>query len=94
MTPNKEIQIMLEIYRRLFKESSPSGDFDNMMAEGEKNEQGQIVIPFDNYHLSEEDQKMIIDSVLSSRKVLKYLKPSFRAAIALGCSPRYTKKPE
>lgn len=81
---------MLDCYRELFANSTPKGDFDAMMAEAEKNEFGQLVIPFMDYELEEEKFEEILNKYANSKdlKFNEYDKRAFRTAIYLGCSPK------
>lgn len=85
---------MLDCYRELFANSTPKGDFDAMMAEAEKNEFGQLVIPFMDYELEEDKFEEILQKYLNNKdlKFNEYQKRSFRTSIFLGCSPKFKSK--
>lgn len=85
---------MLDCYRELFTNSTPKGDFDAMMAEADKNEFGQLVIPFMDYELEEAKFEEIIQKYLNDKtlKLTEYEKRSFSVSIYLGCSPKFKSK--
>ena len=76
-------QIIMEIYRRMFKEAEPSGDIDKIIKSGE----GQEPNFFMKYYLCEERQKKIIEEVCKKNKCEKRDIQKFHATCALGSSP-------
>jgi hypothetical protein len=85
---NKEEKAMLECYRRLFKASTPSGDFDDLVSNAKLNKRGQKEIPFMDYEIEEEMMSNIVNEVTAEFKIKGYRKNAFRASIYLGCSPK------
>jgi hypothetical protein len=85
---------MLDCYRELFANSTPKGDFDAMMAEADKNEFGQLVIPFMDYELEEAKFEEIVQKYMNDKalKLSEYDKRSFSVSIHLGCSPKFKSK--
>lgn len=88
MKKDKEDEILLEMYRRAYKASTPSGDFDKMLAEAEINELGQKVIPFNDYECEMEVLEQIVKDVIKEYKVPKHRQEAFRVSFMLGCSPK------
>ena len=86
---NKSDQIIWDIYRELYKNSTPSADFDELVNAAEKNSGGQKVIPFNDYEISEEDFNRIIEEQLKGKRLTKWAKQMVRNTILLGCSPRF-----
>jgi hypothetical protein len=86
-TKNEEAALM-ECYRRLYKASTPSADFDKLVENAKLNERGQKVIPFNDYELEQADLDRIINEVMREYKIRKYRRQAFTATIYLGCSPR------
>jgi len=81
--------VVIEIYRKMYAESTPVGDWDKMTESGETNEQDF----FDNYVLSEERQIEIIDQIIKSHKwIRKYERPRIKNTVYLGKSPRFKPK--
>jgi hypothetical protein len=91
MKQNKIDDALFDCYRELFANSTPKGDFDQLVENATINERGQKEIPFDNYEISEARFQEIIVDTLKNHKVPKSLHKSFSIAIHLGCSPRFTK---
>ena len=89
-TPIEE-QAILECYRRMFKASTPSGDFDELLAKAEKNDIGQKVIPFMDYEIEENMFTKILQDIIKEFKIKKYRQDLFRVTIALGCAPKFKK---
>lgn len=91
MTPRMEKKIeaaMMECYRRLFKESTPSGDFDHLVETAIINDRGQKEIPFMDYELEESKWDPIFKEIYKEYKIPTHLRPSFKTSIILGCSPK------
>lgn len=85
---NREEQAILECYRRLFKASTPSGDFDKLLAQAEKNEINQKVIPFMDYEIEKNTFDNIIQDIFEEYNIKKQRQRFFKTAILLGCSPK------
>ena len=86
---SKDEKIIWEIYRRLFKNSVPKGDFDELVKNATTNAAGQKEIPFMNYEIEEELMDDIIEKTLIEYKVkTRYKRKLFKQTIYLGCSPK------
>jgi len=83
----KEEQLMMDCYRELFAKSSPSGDFDMLLAEATINKWGEKEIPFDDYEIDDALLREIIDKY-ANQIYPKWKRLRFRNTIFLGCSPR------
>ena len=92
MKQNKIDDALFDCYRELFANSTPTGDFDQLVEDATINDRGQKEIPFDDYEISEARFQEIIVDTLKKHKVPKSLHKSFSVAIHLGCSPRFTKR--
>jgi|LakMenEpi03Aug12_release.lakeMendotaPanAssembly.Ray.scaffolds.fasta_scaffold1673646_1 hypothetical protein len=86
---NKTDQIIWDIYRELYKNSTPSVDFDELVNAAEENSEGQKVIPFNDYEISEEEFNRIIEEQLKGKRLTKLTKQRIRNTCILGCSPRF-----
>jgi len=86
--------VAMNCYRELFANSTPIGDFDKMMAEADKNELGQLAIPFMDYELEEEKFEEIIQKHMNDKsiKLSAHEKRGFSVSIRLGCSPKFKSK--
>jgi len=91
-TNSKIENIILKIYQDLYKASTPSADFNELLANAGYNELGQKVIEFDSYEISEDVFEKIIKEDLKDVKLPKYVKQGIRNSILLGCSPRFKKE--
>jgi hypothetical protein len=87
---NKEQEALLECYRRLYKDSTPSADFDKLMEAAPEDEDGRKVIDFMAYEIEEKEFHSIVEDVISEYKIKpKYRAQAFRNAIYLGASPKF-----
>jgi|688.fasta_scaffold195208_3 hypothetical protein len=91
MNPNKVDKILHELYRKAFKASTPSGDWDELYANAPLNEFNQKVIPFMDYECEQEVMEEILETTLKEYKVPKWRKRSFEITFWLGCSPKSKK---
>lgn len=89
---NKEDKILLKIYQDLYKASTPSADFDELLANAPLNERGQKVIDFNAYEISEKEFSDILENNLKGIREPKYRKQMYRNTIMLGVSPRFKKE--
>lgn len=80
----------LNCYREMFAASTPSADFDELMANATVNERGQKEIPFMDHVLEQDTFDKILNNFLESKtvKLTKAEKKDFSVTIHLGCSPR------
>jgi len=86
---NEEIdKIFDEIYRRMFKEAEPSGDFDEILKSGE----GKFPNFFMAYYLSDDKQEEIIIKVLDKFKVRDFRREGIKNGIFLGSAPSGNKE--
>jgi hypothetical protein len=88
----KEEQLMLECYRQLFKASTPSADFDNLVENATLNQFGQKEIPFMDYEIDEDEFIQIVDSILKKSRISSWRKESIKRSVLLGCSPKFKQK--
>lgn len=86
----KEEQIIWDIYRDLFKEATPSGNFDKLVEDAPINSRGQKDIGFMNYEISETLFDQILDRHLNVKKITKLKQRIIRNTVLLGCSPRFS----
>ena len=84
----KEEEAMAECYRRLFKASSPSADFDLLIENASIDENGLKHIPFMDYELEENTFESIIAAVIKEFKIKYTHRAPFKVSIMLGCSPK------
>ena len=75
--------IVMEIYRRMYKASKPKDDIDKIIKSGE----GKMPNWFMAYYLSAEKKEKIFDEAMKEFKVPKYKRHSFSIEIYLGSAP-------
>lgn len=85
---NEELAI-LEAYKRLYKNSTPSADFDKLMNSAKLDDEGKKIIEYWNYTISELEYRKIIDLVIKEFKIKRHRADMFKATIALGVSPKF-----
>ncbi len=81
-------EVFNECYRRMFKQSEPSGDFEKIVSSGE----GRMPNFFMGYYLSDENQDKIMEEVFTELKVKKYRQGGIRSGIILGSAPSSNKE--
>ena len=82
-------KVILECYKELFANSTPSADFEELVANASLNEQGQKVIPFTDYEIEEEVFDKLVNRVLDKHKVNKLDRTKVMTHLYLGCSPKF-----
>jgi hypothetical protein len=87
----KEQQIIWDIYRDLYKASSPSADFDKLVEEAPTDDSGRKYIAFMDYQIEESLFNEILDKHLKGRRITKIKQRMFRNTILMGCSPKFKK---
>ena len=80
--------IILNIYRELYNNSTPKADFDELVSKAKIDEQGRKIIPFMDYEIYEEDYIKIVQKHIP-KNYNKFKKEQIKATIALGCSPKF-----
>jgi hypothetical protein len=91
-TEKQLAKIVMDCYREMFKQSTPSADFDELLDKAELNEFGQKVIDFMSYELEEEKFEEILTSTIKSNKLNEYDAKRVSVNVYLGCSPKTKKK--
>jgi hypothetical protein len=84
----KQEKIILDIYRELYKYSTPSADFDKLIENAIINEYGQKVIYFNDYEILDKDFDSILNKHLKKNRLSKLQQNMIRTTVILGCSPR------
>jgi hypothetical protein len=93
-TKNEETA-MWECYRRLYKASEPSADFDELLKDAPTNEQGQKVIDFMAYEIDPDVYNEIVNKTIKDFKIKpKYRIELFRRTMAFGASPKFKTQSE
>ena len=87
----KEQQIVWDIYRELYKEANPIGDFDKLVEEAPVDNRGAKYIAFMDYSIPEILFEDILDRHLKGKRLTKLKQRMIRNTIIMGCSPKFTK---
>lgn len=78
-------EIMIELY----KNSTPSADFEKLLEEASLNERGEKVIDFNSYEIEEDKMKEIVESVIKKYKITNNRQQSkIYFNVYLGASPK------
>lgn len=83
----KPFEIIMDIYRELYINATPSVDFDELMAASPVID-GVKQIPYMDYEIEDRVMDAIIEKHLKKNKVKKHLYASYRFEVYLGCSPQ------
>ena len=90
----KEEEAMRECYRKLYKASTPSADFDELLKNAIINENGQKVIDYNAHEICEYEFSEIMSDVIKEYKIRSHRQDLFKNTILLGCSPKFKKTEE
>jgi len=82
---------LLDCYKELYKNSTPSADFQELMDKAELNNRGQKIINFNDYEIHPNDFDLILENTLKKHKISKTIQQTFKNTIYLGCSPKFKK---
>ena len=84
MRKNEKLwEICLEIYKKMYQESSPHADFDQL----DKTKPDWFM----KFYLSEENQIKIVERILEEKRCNKNERRIVRNEIYLGCAPSWVK---
>jgi len=85
-------KILHDTYVELYKNSTPSVDFDELVKDAKTNDrkdsQGRYVIDFLAYEIDKELMESIIQSFVKKYKMNKLNASQYSISIYLGCSPK------
>lgn len=88
----KEEALIWGIYQELYKESTPSADFDKLVEEAPVDSSGRKYIAFMDYEIPESKFNEILDKHLKGRRITKLKQRMIRNTVLMGCSPKFTKQ--
>ena len=92
MTNKKIDEAMMHCYRELYSNATPPASFDELLENATTNEQGQKVIPYNDYEIEEDLFEEIVKDAIKYYKIKKSIRVPFRNTILLGCSPKFIRK--
>ena len=88
MTTKKLVEALYEAYRRAYKVSTPSADFDQLLNDAEIDEHGRKVIPYMEYECEEAVMTKILDDVIKEYNIKHIDEKAMRFSFWLGCGPK------
>jgi hypothetical protein len=78
----------MDCYRELYKESTPSADFDELVNNAPINDEGQKMIDFNAYEIDFDKYNEIVEKYIKKIKLTPYEERGFRFEMFLGSGPR------
>ena len=84
----KLYNLVMDCYRELYKEATPSADFDELVKNAPINDEGQKMIDFDAYEIDFDKNHEIVEKYIKKMRLTKYEERGFRLEMFLGCAPR------
>lgn len=91
MKEKKLKKLIYDCYEAMFQASTPKASFYELLEKAETNEEGQKVIPFMDYEISQKDFDNILKKYADKVRP-RYRKQGFETTIILGCSPKTVQK--
>jgi len=85
-------KVILDCYTELYKNSTPSIDFNELLKTKKKNRFGQKIIPFDDYEIDKDKFNIILEKMIKKHKLKGIFINQFKTTIYLGCSPKFKKE--
>ena len=79
---------MLECYVELYKNSTPSADFNELVKNAVIDDKGRKHIDFNSYEIEDSKMLEIINIIIKKYKIKNFKKQMFSNSILLGCSPK------
>lgn len=86
--------LLMDTYRELYANSTPSVDFDMLVESAEIGEDGLKHIPYQDYYIDDDKYKEIVKRNMAKMRMSKSEKDDFKMAAYLGCGPSSCKKDE
>ena len=91
MKKDKIEEALFDCYRELYKHSTPSADYQELIDNAEVDSRGQRVINVRDYEIHPDDYDLIIENIFKKHKISKSIQQTFKSTIQLGCSPKFKK---
>lgn len=87
MTDKKFKEVYHEAMTEIYKASIPSASWDDLLRDSPRNEAGQILIPYEDYHISDQILDEIIETTAKKHRLNQFELQSLRSNVYLGPSP-------
>lgn len=83
-------KLIHDIYKELYLNAQPVGDFDELLKNAVVNDRGEKEIPFLDYEILEDKQNEIIEKHLNLKggKLSKIEQNQIKFTVLLGCAPK------
>ena len=81
--------ILFDIYRDLYKNSSPSADFDVLVETAELDEHGRKIIPYDKHFIDKDLSEEIVNKHISMNGLSDREASAIKIESCLGCAPMF-----
>lgn len=81
MKQEKIDKLLLDCYTELYKHSTPSVDFNELLF-------SQKIIPFNDYEIEHSKFENILNDMIKKYKLKGYKIQQFKNTIYMGCSPK------
>ena len=83
-------EAIMETYRRMYKEATPSADFDELIRTGEAKKPNFFM----KYYLPDERQAEIIEEVAKKYRLSRWEREILQTQVYLGCAPTSVRREE
>lgn len=87
-------KIIMNILKELYENSTPKGNFDELVNNAPVMEDGRKYIPFNDYEIEKDIMKNIVNCHMKAHRLSKYEQDIVRCEVYLGPSPRIKMKKE
>ena len=84
-------KIINECYKKLYKLSEPSVDFDILLENATINQFGQKEIPYNDYEICVKTYEDILNTIIRKYRLNEHEAQKVKNTIAWGCSPKFKK---
>lgn len=84
-------EIITECYRALYAASTPSANFDELVANAPIDDYGRKYIDYLAYEISEDKFDEIVDEIALKHRLKLYEKKSLQVTLCLGVSPKFSR---
>ena len=84
-------KIINDCYKKLYRLSEPSVDFDMLVKNATVNEFGQKEIPYNDYEIDLKTYEDVLEKAIKKNRLNEFDAQKLKNTIAFGCSPKFKK---
>ena len=84
----KLYNLVMDCYRELYKEATPSADFDELVKNAPINDEGQKMIDYNAYEIDFDKYGEIVEKYIKKGKLTFLEEHGFKIEMFLGSGPR------